>query len=132
MNLKGQFIGRMTTFLAGLIILAHAIVPHHHHFELTHSSEQESTIESSAQNKNTENPDSHCHAFNILVSGKTINSSLNQSLSDYFSFYLAEIIVNIEILPVKNVTSPILGHQAIFLKQFFFTAFSLRGPPSNA
>jgi len=131
-DLKGQHIGRLFTFLAGLIILVHAVVPHHHHFELTHSSAQESTCESSSQEKNTENPDSHCHAFNILASGKTTISSFNNSFSDYFSFYLAGIIVNIEIPPVKIVTTTIFGYQAVFLKQFFFTTQSLRGPPANA
>ena len=132
MNLKGQHIGRGLTFLAGLIILVHAVLPHHHHFELTHSSAQESTCESSSQEKNTENPDSHCHAFNILASGKTTISSFNNSLSDYFSFDLAGIIVNIEIPPVEIVTTTIFGHQAVFLKQIFFTTQSLRGPPANA
>ena len=132
MKLKGQHIGRIFTFLVGLIILVHAVVPHHHHFELTHSSAQESTCESSSQEKNTENPDSHCQAFNILASGRTTNSSLNISLFEYFSFDYAGIIVNIEIPPVEIVTTTIFGHQAVFLKQFFFTTQSLRGPPANA
>ncbi|HCY40161.1 MAG TPA: hypothetical protein DHV48_02220 [Prolixibacteraceae bacterium] len=132
MKLKGQHIGRIFTFLAGLIILVHGVVSHHHHFELKHSSELESICESSAQDKNTEPPDFHCQAFNILASGKTTISSFNNSLSDFFSFYLAGIIVNIEIPPVKIVTTTIFGYQAVFLKQFFFTTRSLRGPPANA
>ena len=132
MNSKGQHIGRVLTFFAGLIILVHAVVPHHHHFELTHSSAQESTCESSPQEKNTENPDSHCYAFNILASGKTTISSINNSLSDYFSFYLPGIIANIEIPPAKNFIATFFDHQVIFLKQFFFTTQLLRGPPANA
>lgn len=132
MNLRRQHIGRFFTFLAGLIILAHAVVSHHHHFELTHSSEQESTCENSAQKKNAENPDSHCHAFNILVSGKTTISSFNNSLSDYFSFYLPGIITNIEIPPVKNLITTFFDHQAVFLKQFFFSTQLFRGPPAIA
>jgi hypothetical protein len=31
MNLNVQHIGRVFIFMAGLIILAHAVVPHHHH-----------------------------------------------------------------------------------------------------
>lgn len=132
MNSKGQHIGKLFTCLAGLIILAHAVVSHHHHFDLTHSSAQESTCESTAQEKNNENPDYHCYAFNILVSGKTTNSSLNNSLSEYFSFFLPGIIANIEIPPVKNLTATIFDHQVIFLKQFFFTTQLLRGPPAYA
>lgn len=132
MNLKKQHIGRLFTFLACLIILAHVAVPHHHHFELTHSSVQGPTCESSAQDKNTETPDSHCYAFNILVSGKTTNFSLNNSLSDYSSFYLPGIIASIETPPVKNLIVKVFDFQVIFLKQFFFTAHSLRGPPLYA
>lgn len=130
MNLNGQQIGRLFIFLAGLIIFAHAAVPHHHHFELTHSFEQESTCESTAQEKNSKNPDSHCHAFNILAFGNTTNFSLNQSLSEYFSFYLHGIIDNIEIPSVNNHITTFFGHQTIFFKQFFVTAQSLRAPPS--
>jgi hypothetical protein len=130
-NLKEQHIGRGLTFLAGLIILVHAVFPHHHHFELTHSSEQELTCESSTQEKNAETPDSHCYAFNILVSGKTTNSSLYNPLSDYFSFYLPGIIANIETPSVRNLINTFFGYQAIFLKQFFVTAQSLRAPPAN-
>jgi hypothetical protein len=129
---KGQHIGRLLTFFAGLIILVHAVVPHHHHFELTHSSEQESTCERKAQDNNNETSKSHCYAFNILASGKTTNTTLNQSLFDHFSYYLAGIIVNIEIPPVINITSPISGYQAIFFKQYFFTTYLLRGPPAYA
>ena len=129
MNLKGQHIGRIFIFLAGLIILAHAVVPHHHHFELTHSSVQESNCESSSQDNNTETPDSHCHAFNILASGKSTISSLNISLSEHFSFYLAGIIVNIETSPVQNLITTFFGYQSSFKKQFFITAQSLRAPP---
>ena len=132
MNLKGQHIGRLITFLAGLIILAHTVVPHHHHFELIHSSEQEPTCENPSQEKNNESPGSHCHAFNILLSERTNNFSSKTSLSEHFSFYLNGIITNIEILPVKSVTAIIFGYKTIFLKQFFFSACSHRAPPANA
>jgi hypothetical protein len=131
-NLKGQHIGRIFTFLAGLIILAHTVVQHHHHFEITHSSEEESANETPVQGQNPEKPDSHCHAFNVLVSEKTSTSSLNNSLSDHFNFPLAGIIVQIEIPPVTDITTTICGNHSIFIKQFFFTAHSLRGPPVNA
>lgn len=132
MNLKRQHIGGLFAFLAGMIILAHAVVPHHHHFEFTHLSEQESTCESPDQENGNEAPISHCHVFNILVSEKTTNISVKQSLSENFNSYLAGSNANVEILPVKNVTETIFDHQFIFLKQFFFTAHSLRAPPATA
>jgi len=129
-NIKGQHIERIFTFLVGLIILVHAVVPHHHHFELTHSSDLESNCESSGQDNNTETPDSHCHAFNILASGKSTHSSLNIPLFEHFSFYVTGIFVNIEIPPVKIVSTTIFSYQAVFLKHLFFTTQSLRAPPA--
>ncbi|MEE4198684.1 MAG: hypothetical protein V2I54_13680 [Bacteroidales bacterium] len=131
-NLKGQHIGSFFTFFAGLIILAHAVVPHHHHFELTHSSEQESTCESPVQEESNEDPVTHCHAFNVLVSEKTTNSSLNRPLPEFPEFYLAGINANIEIPPLKRVTTKFYGHQAIFIKQILLTTLSLRAPPVSA
>jgi hypothetical protein len=132
MDFKGQHIGKLFTFLAGLIILGHAVAPHHHHFELTHLPVEESACENNGHEKSNEDPVSHCHAFNILVSKRITNSSLNQSFSEYFSFYLPGVIVNIEVPAVKKFTATIFGHQAVFVKQFFFTARSLRAPPAIA
>lgn len=131
-NIRGQHIGMLFTFLAGLIILAHAVVPHHHHFELNHSSEQESTCEIPEQEKNTENPDSHCHALNTLVTERTTNSSLNHPLSENSSFLLSKFIVDFELQPVKKITTKFLGHPVIFIKLFFITTQSLRAPPVSA
>lgn len=132
MNLSVHYIARLFTFLAGLIILAHAVVAHHHHFELSHSPEQESGCESIPQEENTKNPDSHCHAFNILVSGNATNFSLKNSLAEYFNFYLTGVNANIEIQLVKKVTTTLFGKQTIFIKQYFVTSQSLRGPPAYA
>ncbi|RCW38930.1 DUF6769 family protein [Marinilabilia salmonicolor] len=132
MSLKGQYIGMLFSFLAGLIILAHAVVPHHHHFGSINSPAQEATCENSGQENNTEDPVSYCHAFNILVSERITNSSLNQSFSEYFSFYLAGGNVNIEASTVRDITAQIFGRQVVFIKQFFFTARSLRAPPAIA
>jgi hypothetical protein len=131
-NFSGQHIGKLFTFLAGLIILGHAVAPHHHHFELTHLPVQESACENHGHEKSNEDPVSHCHAFNLLASERITNSSLDQSFSEYFSFYLPGASVNVEVPAVKNITSTIFGHQAVFIKQFFFTARSLRAPPAIA
>lgn len=133
MNIKGQHIGNFLTFLAGLIILAHAVVPHHHHSQITHSPEEESICESPVQEKQTsERNDSHCHAFNVLVADYSVSTSLNQSNSDYFNFYATGIVVQIEIPPAKDITKTIVGIHAILTTQFFFSDYALRGPPAIA
>ena len=130
MNIKGQHIGNFLTFLAGLIILAHAVVPHHHHSEITHSPEEESICESPVQEKQTsEQNDSHCHAFNILASDYSITASSNQTKSDYFNFFTVGIFAQTYFSPVKTYASTFFGNQSIFIKQLFFSAHSLRAPP---
>lgn len=132
MNFKGQHIGGIFTFLAGLILFAHAVVPHHHHFEITHSSEKEAACETPVQGQNPDVPAPHCHAFNVLISENTITTSLNHSLSDHFNFGTAGIIVQIETPSAKDITTTIFYKHADFIKQFFFTAHSLRAPPAIA
>lgn len=132
MKLKGQHIERLFTFLAGLIILAHAVVPHHHHFEITHSSDEKSSYLNSKQENSTEKENYHCHALNVLISNGATYFSLNQSSSTYFSFFLPVITTNIELLPVQNINSNFLDYKAIFIKQFFIATHALRGPPAIA
>lgn len=132
MNLKGQHIGRFFTYLAGLIIFAHAVVPHHHHFESTHSPVPESTCENPVQENSNEDPVSHCYAFNILVSERILNSSVNQPISENFLFCFVGDNTNIELWPVKNITTTFFCHSAVFIKQFFFSAHLLRAPPAFA
>jgi hypothetical protein len=131
-NFNGQQIGRIFTFLAGLIILVHAIVPHHHHFEASHVIEQEASCETTHQEESEETQDFHCHAFNVLASEKTTNSSLNKFFPDYFSFFLSGILVNIDHPSAHYVITPDFGYTAIIIEQFFYTPTSLRGPPLYA
>jgi hypothetical protein len=131
-NFKGQHIERIFTFLAGLIILAHTVVPHHHHFEISHSSEEESACEVPVHGQNQEKPDTHCHAFNILVSERTSTISLNKSLSDHLNFFTAGVVIQIETPPVIDIPTTFFGNHAIFKKQYFYTAHLLRAPPAIA
>lgn len=130
MNLKGFFIGWLFTILAGLIILAHLVVPHHHHFELAHSSEHQTNCEESTQEKSNKNPVSHCHAFNILISERATNTSLNKTQSEDFSFCTSGTNNNIEISPDIKVLTNIYDYQTISIKLYFFTSHSLRAPPA--
>lgn len=132
MILKGKHTSKFLILIAGIIIFAHAVVPHHHHFEITHSTEQGSTCEAPVQGQNPDVPAPHCHAFNVLVSENTITTSLNHSLSDHFNFDTAGIIVQIETPSAKDITTTIFYKHADFIKQFFFTAHSLRAPPAIA
>ena len=132
MNFKGQHIERIFTFLAGLIILAHTVVPHHHHFEISHSSEEESACEVPVHGQNQEKPDTHCHAFNILVSERASTISLIKSLSDHLSFFTVGVVVQVETPFVLDIPTAFFSNHAVFIKQFFYTAHLLRAPPTIA
>ncbi|MBN2635118.1 MAG: hypothetical protein JXR61_02525 [Prolixibacteraceae bacterium] len=129
---KEQHIGGLFTFLASLIILVHFVVPHHHHFELSHLLEQKSTCENSAQEENTDNNDSHCYAFNVLVSKRITNSSVYQSLFEYSGYFLAGIIFSYKIPPSKNIIETIFRYSPLITKQYVYSTRSLRAPPEIA
>lgn len=129
MKFKYKHFGSFFTFLESLVICAHAVVPHHCHFDISHSSEMELPYETPVQSQNHDKPDMQCHLFNILVSGNTNSTSLIKYLSDNCIFFPDGISVQCEIPPVKYITTPISGNHSIFIKQFLYTAHSLRGPP---
>ncbi len=54
--------------LAGLIILFQAIIPHHLHFDSIESHPENLECETTNTNSHNENPDMHCHAFNLIFS----------------------------------------------------------------
>ncbi|MGQ1891411.1 hypothetical protein ACT29H_13305 [Thermophagus sp. OGC60D27] len=66
MKAKGKYIGWLLFMSAGLIILAHAVIPHDHHFDCFDSSPT-CCCENLPQDQRPENPLHHCHAFNTLV-----------------------------------------------------------------
>ncbi len=130
MGLKAQHTGKIFTFLAGLIILAHTIAPHHHHFDFNDSSVQELTCHNTSQDESPEEQDFHCYAFNVMVSEKTSNSSGNNSLLDFFNNYVLKLNLKIEIPFFTTITATFLDYQAVFLHQYFISARSLRAPPA--
>ena len=67
----------------GLVIIMHAIVPHHHHYH-SHENKQNSC---KSEEHGSEKPDMHCFAFNDLIVQKA-NSQLiinNLPETDYTS-----------------------------------------------
>ena len=60
--------------LATIVIFAHAILPHHHHFDSLFSHHEKETSDSCHQENHPEDNAEHCHAFNDLVIEKIRHS----------------------------------------------------------
>jgi hypothetical protein len=131
-DLKGQHIGRIFTFLAGLIILAHAVVPHHHHFDSIETHPENIDCENTRTDKHNENPDKHCHAFNLIISNKANDLVVNTPAESNFYFDLFCVESNHEL--TVRVDDPFKTCFFVSAKQMqiFLTSRSLRAPPATA
>lgn len=131
MILKGKHTGKFLILIAGLIIFAHAVVPHHHHFDTIESHLENIDCERTNTAKHDENPDTHCHAFNHIISEKANDFVVNTSTESYFHFDLFcnesnhELTVRI-VEPFK--TCFFVSTQQ---KQIFLSSRLLRAPPAT-
>ncbi|MDD3093322.1 MAG: hypothetical protein PHV04_04280 [Clostridia bacterium] len=117
--------------LAGLIILLHATIPHHHHFDSIEAHPENLECETTNSDRHNENPDTHCHAFNLIISETGNDLILLSSPASNFNLDLFGINTNIELASKLNVVN--YTHCFIFFphKQIFLTNHSLRAPPAT-
>lgn len=129
MNKIGKYIRTGLIVLAGLVILLHSIIPHHHHLDSLsdHTPNDLNTTQSSCESSNE--AVTHCHAFNNILSErvdfKTVGDKTEANFILFFVFVL-------ETEQVKNK----LKANTYFIKnvapliQYFSSELSFRGPPS--
>ena len=131
MKLNGKHTSKFLILIAGLIIFAHAVIPHHHHFDSIEAHPENLKCETTNSDRHNENPDTHCHAFNIIVSEKSSDIVVISSTVSHLHFDLFSIEIKPDIaLNINDVTNNIhLGFS--LLKQKFLTNHSLRAPPGN-
>ena len=69
MSIHRKNIKILIVWLAGLIITAHGIVPHHHHFDsvFSHVENEPCTPGHDEEEKQEEDGSQHCHAFNESI-----------------------------------------------------------------
>tara|TARA_R110001583_G_scaffold10417_12_gene47977 strand:- start:37064 stop:37462 length:399 start_codon:yes stop_codon:yes gene_type:complete len=132
LKLKGKHISKFLILIAGLIIFAHAVIPHHHHFDSIDAHSENSECKTSNSDMHSENPETHCHAFNITVSEKQSDIVVNSATVSHLHFDLFSIEIKPDIaLNINDITNNIhLGFS--LLKQKFLTNHSLRAPPATA
>ncbi|HPE77400.1 MAG TPA: hypothetical protein P5210_13640 [Draconibacterium sp.] len=132
MALKGIHTGSFFNLIAGLIIFAHAVVPHHHHFDTIDSHPEHLECENTKPDKHDENPDSHCHAFNVFISEKAGNlpadspAQTNYCFDHFYNESSQNIKVNV------NTCFKICYFETSLQKQLFQASRPLRAPPAIA
>jgi hypothetical protein len=130
---KGKHISKFLILFAGLIILTHAIVPHHHHFHCIDAPPAASpTCEEPHTDKHNENQATHCHAFNLLIFEKT-NIPVKLAPFEFdFHFDLFSIETSPKTTVEISASYKICCIGLILQKQLFCTSSSLRAPPVTA
>ncbi len=119
-NMGGLFL-----LLAGLVILLHSTIPHHHdpgtHFKAKSG-------ECNSHKTSGDNNPVHCHAFNDVVAEKVSSPNFNLQAAVTFvlvTFSQFEIILTEE--RAERVT--FFSYNCVLPKQYFSTKLSFRGPP---
>ncbi|MCD6366444.1 MAG: hypothetical protein J7L46_02775 [Bacteroidales bacterium] len=117
--------------LAGLIILLHATIPHHHHYDVIEAHLENLECKTSNTDSHNENPDTHCHAFNIIISENGSDLTLDFAPALNFNLDLFNINTNFDF--ASKLNEVYYAHCFRFFphKQIFLTNHSLRAPPTK-
>ena len=127
MNRMGKNSRLILILLAGLVILLHATIPHHHHLDSYSDHSSSSTTETRGESSPEANK--HCHALNNIVLTKAnsitidTNTAFNALLFVITAFNLIKLYdsVLLATFPIKDI---------VILKQYFSSELSFRGPPT--
>lgn len=132
MNLKEKYTAKFLVLIAGIIIFAHTVFPHHHHFDTIESHPDNLECGTTKTDKQSDNPETHCHALNIVVLEKTSNNVVKPSLVSHIQFNLFNIETKLDLVFFTNDFINISCFNFSLQKQLFLTTHSLRGPPASA
>jgi hypothetical protein len=129
--LKGKHTSKFLILVAGIIIFAHAVIPHHHHFDSIEAHQENLECENTNPDKHNENPDTHCHAFNLIISEKANDLVVNTPSESNFHFDLFCVESNPELTVRVEDPSKTCFFISTLQKQKFLTSRSLRAPPAT-
>ena len=132
MAYKGKHISKFMILFAGLIILTHAIVPHHHHYHCIDAFSTSPVCENPHTDNHNENHATHCHAFNLLTFGRTHTPVKLAPFEFDFHFDLFSLETSPKTTVEISASYKICCIGLILQKQLFCTDSSLRAPPVTA
>ncbi len=110
---------------AGLLILLHSIIPHHHHYNtLDHNN-------CSPTETHSEMPDkakTHCHAFNNIVFENINHTSFKLNLQPNINLFCVQAFADTKTNKNKTITVYAL-YNFVFPKHHSLSKPTHRGPP---
>jgi hypothetical protein len=115
--------------LAGLVMLLHSTIPHHHHFDSYSDHNNSNSCQSEKRGESSSEANKHCHALNNIVFTKAnaitfnANTASTALLFVFAAFDLVKLYdrVLLTTFPIKDI---------VILKQYLSTELSYRGPPA--
>ena len=127
MNRMGKNSRLIFILLAGLVILLHATIPHHHHLD-SYSDHSSSSNTTETRGESSPEADKHCHALNniVLIKANSITvdtNAFNALLFVITAFNLIKLYDNVLLatFPIRDIVIP---------KQYLSSELSFRGPPT--
>lgn len=129
MNSAGKNLRIVLMLLAGLVILLHSTIPHHHHLDLPsdHNYSNLGKIQTSRDSSDKEK--THCYAFNSLVFDKVDSNTFNTKTDSNF-FQLLVPAFSKETVNSKLERTTFFIQNIVSHIQYFSTELSFRGPPA--
>jgi len=125
MSRIGKKIRFALILLAGLVILLHSTIPHHHHLD----SYSNNTCTTQKRGESPIEAKKHCHALNNIVFKKVTSINVDSKTASNALFFS---ITAFNLVKFNNrvlfTTSPI--KDIVILKQHLTAELSFRGPPA--
>lgn len=128
-----EYTGFTLLFLAGIVILGHSIIPHHHHL---HAAKNPASCEHSCNHQNEENslPDyitfDNTNHDEPLCEGCHFTIEVTNPFENFFvDFYYATSLYNFHFFVPENETEKSL-YACKSYQLLFYTQLPNRGPPS--
>lgn len=110
-----------------LMLGSHALLPHHHHFDSHYSHNYPLPVDSKHDHNESDNPATHCHAFNHLL-----DNGYHHKLIQFIQIHplLAPVITEgfPPILKYTIIRRELPDHKII--AQGYDHSYSLRDPPA--
>lgn len=117
--------------LAGLTILLHATIPHHHHFDSIEAHTENLECKTTNSDSHNENPDTHCHAFNLIFSENGSDLTILSAPASNYILDLFSINAAFDFASKLNEANRTPCFIFFPYKQIFLTNHSLRAPPAT-
>lgn len=128
---EGKNIRIVLILLAGLVILLHSIIPHHHHSDSYSDYNYSYFGTTQTSGESSDKSVTHCHALNNIVTEKfetkTFDTKTETNINLFFVSVFGTEQVNNKIKPTTFFIQNI-----VLLTQYFYTELSFRGPPTLA